>query len=475
MAKGYQASTKTDLTPSQFLMLTSLSMDDLKWQHRFTGDNTIEAKKWLGNNTQKITVSVNGDEVIVDSRYDSWTLMDLGKNKKTTTELLDTIQAKQSLYTGEELDVKLEELKAASAAALKDLEERLERGALTASEKIALGTGGHKITYGLIILNVAFFVIMAGSGVGLFDPEAQDLVKWGANVKSYTEGGEWWRLVTSMFMHIGIIHLLLNMYALYQVGIHLEPVLGRWKFLGAYLATGIFAGLTSIWWHEDIASAGASGAIFGMYGVFLALLTTKFFDPTAQKSLLSSIGVFVLYNLVYGMKSGIDNSAHIGGLVSGLVLGYLFFLLQRTEWKKYYAGICIAVAFAAAFLFLNGKQNDDSAFYKIWDEVSVLETKAMESLQNKEKLTSEEFISQARSVSLPAWNDAKQKLQPTIQYKLTPKVGDLRELLSRYLDLRIQFTNEMIQAEASGDWTAANGTANKIQAVLDQLTGKQKQ
>lgn len=272
------------LSPSQFLMLTSLSMDGLKWQHRFISNDKIEAEKFLGNNTQKITVSVNGSEVLIKSKYENWALTDFGKNKKAANELLEAIETTQPNYTGEELDNRLNTLVAEAEAAAKDLAKRLEKGELTASEKIALGVGGHKATYGLLAANILMFAVMIASGVGLFAPEGTDLLKWGANFRLYTEGGDWWRLITCTFIHIGIIHLLLNMYALFSIGVYLEPVLGRWKLLTAYLATGILASLTSIWWHANTISAGASGAIFGLYGVFLALLTTQFFDKTAKKS-----------------------------------------------------------------------------------------------------------------------------------------------------------------------------------------------
>lgn len=474
MAKQYQTSTKTELTPEQFLMLTSLSMDDLKWQHTFTDNNSIVAEKWLGNNTQKITVSVNGDEVIVDSRYDSWVLTDMGRNRKAAEELLTTIQYKQPGYTPADLDDKFEQLKKESEAALKDLETRLEAGELTPSEKMAMAVGGHKVTYTLMGMNILFFAIMIINGVGIFQPEVQHLVEWGANVRLLTEGGEWWRLGSAMFMHIGIIHLLLNMYALFSIGVHLEPAMGRWKFLAAYLATGILASVTSIWWHENTASAGASGAIFGMYGVFLALLTTKFFDKNAQKALLSSIGIFVAYNLLYGMKAGIDNAAHIGGLISGLGLGYLYFFLQKTKYAKHYVVICLVLASAIAFAYLNGKQNADTAFYKVWDKVSVLEEQALAPLKNREQLSSADFMNQTRNISLPAWQKAKEEISSVNTLELTPKTLQLRNLIAEYVDLRIQFSAAVIEAERSQDWTVANELSAKIQQVLDELVAAQK-
>jgi len=474
MATNFHFSTTTNLSPSQYLMLASLAMDDLKWKHRFTNENHIEAEQWLGNNTRKISVSVEGSEVVVDTKYDSWVLIGLNKNKKATEELLNQIQAKQAIYSPEELEAKYQQLKIESEAAIKDLEARMEAGNLTASEKMTLGIGGHKVTYSLIGLNILFFGIMIINGVGIFEPESADLIKWGANVRSYTEGGDWWRLGSAMFIHIGIIHLLLNMYALFSIGIYLEPVMGRWKFLAAYLSTGIVASLVSIWWHDNTASAGASGAIFGMYGVFLALLTTKFFDKNAQKSLLSSIGVFVFYNLVYGMKAGIDNAAHIGGLSSGLVFGYLFFLLQKSSWQKAYSLMCIAGAVAIAVIFLKAKQNDDISFYKAWEKISVLEEQAMQPLKNKNSLTSESFIAQSRNISLPAWQKAKQELGSVTNFKLTPKAAHIRNLLVEYVDLRIAFTSVIIEAEKSQNWDTANDIAKKIGDVLDEIATAQK-
>lgn len=474
MAKSYQTTTTTELSPEQFLMLTSLSMDDLKWQHQFKDNSTIVAEKWLGNNNQKITVSVNGEEVIVDSRYDSWVITDMGKNKKAAEELLTTIQQKQPSFTPQDLDDKFEQLKTESEAASKDLEERFQSGELTPSEKMALAVGGHKVTYTLIGLNILAFAIMAINGVGIFEPEVRHLVEWGANVRLLTESGDWWRLGSAMFMHIGIIHLLLNMYALYSIGVQLEPAMGRWKFLAAYVSTGILASLTSIWWHENTASAGASGAIFGMYGVFLALLTTKFFDKNAQKALLSSIGIFVAYNLIYGMKAGIDNAAHIGGLISGLVFGYLYFFLQKTKFAKYYVVICLLVASVVAYAYLDSKKNGDASFYKIWDKVSVLEEQALAPLKDKDNLSAADFMEQSRNTSLPAWQKAKQEIQAADALELTPKTLQLRNLLNEYIDLRIEYTTAMIQAERSQDWSVANELSVKLQEVLEELEAAQK-
>jgi rhomboid protease GluP len=90
----------------------------------------------------------------------------------------------------------------------------------------------------------------------------------------------------------------------------------------AFLATGVASSLTSLWWHDVTISAGASGAIFGLYGVFLALLRTNLLEKSMRGGLFISIFLFVAVNLIGGMKYQVDNAAHIGGLISGIIMGY---------------------------------------------------------------------------------------------------------------------------------------------------------
>ncbi len=226
------------------------------------------------------------------------------------------------------MDQTYEELKAGLVPQEHDV---LNRPPATTSEKwgdffsLFKPREGYFITPILVDLNIAIFILMVLSGANLFQPSTQVLIKWGANIRSLTLDGEWWRIITCCFIHIGLFHLLLNMYALLFIGVLLEPQLGRLRFASAYLLTGIMASLASLYWHTNTLSAGASGAIFGMYGVFLALLTTNLIEKTRRTSLLASIGIFVGYNLLYGAKAGIDNAAHIGGLLSGIVIGYLYY------------------------------------------------------------------------------------------------------------------------------------------------------
>jgi membrane associated rhomboid family serine protease len=176
----------------------------------------------------------------------------------------------------------------------------------------------------LLFLNIAVFVAMVCSGLGFMSFQGQDLLAWGANLRPLTTEGEWWRLLTSTFLHGSLIHLLSNLYGLVFIGILLEPLLGPGKYFIGYFFSGIVASCASIWWYDAAISVGASGAIFGLYGIFLALLMTKTFSTEFSQVFLINTSVFIAYNLLMGLTGGIDNAAHIGGLVSGLLFGLLW-------------------------------------------------------------------------------------------------------------------------------------------------------
>lgn len=189
--------------------------------------------------------------------------------------------------------------------------------------------GGFFVTPILVYTNVGIFLLMVITGMGFISFQAYDLLVLGANLGILVKEGEWWRLLTNIFLHGGLMHLASNMFGLIFVSIFLEPLLGRIKYLLVYLLTGILASLTSVWWHDDVVSVGASGAIFGLYGLFLAFLLLKVYPPSFSKTFLGGTLIFIGYNLFMGLSEGIDNAAHIGGLLSGFIIGLILYLVQR--------------------------------------------------------------------------------------------------------------------------------------------------
>lgn len=186
------------------------------------------------------------------------------------------------------------------------------------------------ITPVLIYINTGIFLIMTISGLGFLSFKASDLMTWGANHGPSIDEGEYWRLFTSIFLHGGIMHLAANVFGLLLIGTLLEPLLDRKIFLSLYILMGIAASLTSVWWHAATVSVGASGAIFGLYGILIAFLLTKVYSEKLSKALLGTMLLFIGFNLLMGLKGGIDNAAHIGGLLSGFLLGVIVsFTIKR--------------------------------------------------------------------------------------------------------------------------------------------------
>jgi len=236
-------------------------------------------------------------------------------------------------------------------------------------------TPTRSVTYALIALNVVAFVLMAGLGdAGWFTvTDLTPYVRYGANNGAATTDGEWWRLLTSMFLHYGVLHLAMNMWALFDAGRFLEKLLGRPAYLLAYLGSGLAGGFASIAWHGDQTwSAGASGAVFGVYGAILGyMLREKHRVPRGifQPLMRSMLG-FIGYNVLFGLaKSGIDNAAHFGGLVGGLALGWLLALpvdaeIRRTAWR----GRLQLGALAVAVLIAVGVAATPRFDYRVADE-----------------------------------------------------------------------------------------------------------
>ena len=200
------------------------------------------------------------------------------------------------------------------------------------------------ITYSLIALCLIMFAI---SGMGI---DIDSLVKYGANVGDLVRHGEIWRLITHMFLHIGIFHLFFNMYSLYYIGPRVEDFFGKWKFLLIYLISGVSGALLSIAMHEgNVASAGASGAIFGLFGALLyfGYNYRGYIGAIIQSQILP----IVIYNLLLGFFiSGIDMWSHIGGFIGGIILSNMLGTIENKEYKS--SNILLFVVYFGFLIYL---------------------------------------------------------------------------------------------------------------------------
>ena len=183
-----------------------------------------------------------------------------------------------------------------------------------------------RTTYALVVLNVLVLLAMGMSGLNLLRPDTAEAVKWGTNFGPYTLEGEPWRLFTAIFLHFGAQHLVGNMVVLFMLGRTTERLYGSLRFLAIYLFTGLTSSIASVLTHPGLNSAGASGAIFGVAGALLifVLVYRKQLPPSEAARLRTSMWIFILFTLYNGFRhSQVDNAAHIGGLIGGLVIGAL--------------------------------------------------------------------------------------------------------------------------------------------------------
>ncbi len=199
------------------------------------------------------------------------------------------------------------------------------------------------VTQVIVGISVLVFIAMVLSGVSPMAPTIQQLVTWGANFAPLSLGSQPWRMLTSNYVHIGLIHIFFNMWCLWNLGRLAERIFDRWTYLLVYTASGIGGSLASLWWHPKGIGAGASGAIFGLAGALIAVLYLGKL-PISREALrptLKSLISFAAYNLFFGLVPGIDNAAHLGGLATGLGLGAVLAksfsepLENRGRWRNY--------------------------------------------------------------------------------------------------------------------------------------------
>jgi rhomboid protease GluP len=180
----------------------------------------------------------------------------------------------------------------------------------------------------LLTLNILVFALMQLDPTGRGSPLAQSfqLVRWGSNAGQLTLHGQWWRLVSSMFLHGGLLHIAFNMFALWQVGRLVERMFGSARFVALYMAAGVCGSLASVLWNPHVNSVGASGAIFGIIGGLLAFIgrSDSGVPATIVKDLRGSLTGFLLFNIGAGfVYPHTDNAAHLGGLLGGYLAGHL--------------------------------------------------------------------------------------------------------------------------------------------------------
>jgi len=207
----------------------------------------------------------------------------------------------------------------------------------------------YTLTYILITLSSTVYLFSALFSQSLSDMDMQVLVEMGALFGPYTVlKGEWWRLLTAMFLHGGMTHLLMNMFSLYIVGRGAEMYFDTKSYLSIYFFSGLIGGLVSLYMHPVSVGVGASGAIFGIFGALAGFfLAHRDKIASHSKAFMKNFGIIIAINLVIGFSiPSIDVSAHIGGLVVGFIGGFV--LSKDPKWLLAYSAAMVLVIMAIA-------------------------------------------------------------------------------------------------------------------------------
>lgn len=469
-----------DLNKKQLFVLAFEAVKKLNWNVGYLSESGFIAytKFSMSSWSEEVQIKIEVGNINMKSECAGNQIVDWGKNRKNIDSFFSSFNK-----TREDIDnINIEEQYSELSKNFVSTEEDIINPPLNRKEKISglfsliTPSEGYFVTPIIVILNILVFAVMAITGVHLLMPSNESLLLWGANFRPVTIEGEWWRLFTSTFLHIGIFHLLMNMYALVYIGLLLEPYLGRTRFLSAYLIAGISGSVASIFWNDLTISAGASGAIFGMYGVFVALLTTKLIEKSARKSLLISIGVFVFYNLANGLKGGIDNAAHIGGLLSGLVIGYSFYpsLIKPDKiLKSITIGILAVVFSIGSFAIVKNITSDIGKYDEDMQMFVKLEQEALGLFRLPQTSTDEQILFEIENNGIKNWEESLKLIEKVDTYDLPDALHLRNARLKEYCQLRIKSYKTIQKAIIEGTNIYDNEINNfnmEIERIINELS-----
>ncbi len=210
----------------------------------------------------------------------------------------------------------------------------------------------YPLTYSIIGINIVVYIFSAVLSQNIADMDMQILVDMGALYGPYTVlKGEWWRLFTAMFLHGGMTHILMNMFSLYLIGRGVEIYFEKKAYVSIYLFSGLLGGLASLYVHPQTVGIGASGAIFGVFGALAGFfLAHRDKIETQSKAFMKDFGIVLGLNLVLGLSMpSIDVSAHIGGLIVGLIGGFV--ISKNSKWVWAFS-LVMALAMLAVMEYL---------------------------------------------------------------------------------------------------------------------------
>jgi membrane associated rhomboid family serine protease len=336
------------------------------------------------------------------------------------------------------------------------------------------------LTYAIIAVNVGLWIAGVATGVSAISPSIDSLIAWGADYGPRTvSGGEWWRLASNTFLHIGVLHLAMNMIVLVSIGRFVERLVGQAGFAVLYLVCGVAGSLVSLAHNPYVVSAGASGAVFGLYGALLGFLLRA--RGTIPREVLAQLQksafLFLFYNLVYGLgQSGIDLAAHLGGLAAGFLGGLLLghpldasALAGRARRTLTLAAAGVLVLGGATFALPRPPDWDREAkrFTEIEHRTVTLVQQTID--KNHAGKVSDRELGHLLAEVVPEWRAERDRFAS--MRGLPDRIVKLRDRLVEYIDARADAWTLFSKGLQEND-TAAMEQGRKKLELSDELVNK---
>ena len=445
-ASFFQYIPFNNLSKLEFQHTAIRCCQELNWTIITLDDNEIIAETNPANATwnEKIKINFQGSDPLIISTSNGKQIYDRGRNKLNTEIFFEQFNIfRKEVPTTIATDCIIDSLNASNIDAFQKNE---------ASDKvitsfysplsILIPVKNYFITPILLSINGFLFFIMFFSGVRFFSPKTQDIISWGGNYGPLTIDNEWWRLLSSCFIHIGFIHLVANCFALAYVGLFLESHLKRITYLSLYLFCGTIASLTSLYWNDDLVSAGASGAIFGMYGLLIVFLTTKTISKKLNSNTIFFIVFFVIINLLGSFKEGIDGAAHVGGFLAGIIFGSIYVVLKNHRSRALLLITTITITAVVTIGFYCTQKKiyiyDILEYRSRMQEFVDMEKMALEAYRSYSGDNKEDILYMIKERGIYYWDENSNLIKELDQLYLPKKIHDQNKQLILYCLLRKQ-------------------------------------
>lgn len=465
----YQSLNK--ISKLHYFFIAIETIKKLDWRLIEINETELIAESQNKSNTwnERILIDLKDEDAFIISWSNGNQIYDRSRNKKNVESFLDLFyDVKKEKAIADENESYFQECITAEKTAVQSYtSEEKKITAFYSFFSIFIPAKDYFITPILININILYFLIMCFSGVNPFSPEINDIIDWGGNYGPLTIENNWWRIISACFVHIGIFHLLMNCFALAYAGLLLEPHLKKWGFLITYLLAGIIASLSSLYWNNNLVSAGASGAVFGMYGILLPLLSFKTIDKKINTNLLSSLFLFTAINILGSFKEGIDGAAHIGGLSFGIIAGIVLVILS--EKRKTALAVISSFAIILGTLFITVCKEKKIFIYQIAEyEIGMqdfieMEKLALESYRDYSD-SKEHILYMIKERGIYYWEENVVLLKNLERLSLPESLHDQNKNLLEYCKLRIKSYNL--------SYKKINENNNEYDAEIDDLNSQ---